>query len=58
MSNGVETGDELRAGDGVGVGDGVRDVDVDIVVNGDAKVWIGFPLTLIYKAGCCQQHFG
>jgi hypothetical protein len=45
----VETDDEVRAGDGVGTGDGVRDVDVDIIVNGDGKVGIGDSITITYK---------
>jgi hypothetical protein len=44
----VETG-EVRAGDGVGTGDVVRDVDVDIVVNGDGNFGMGVSITIIYK---------
>jgi hypothetical protein len=45
----VETGDEVRASDGVGTGDGVSDVDVDIVVNGDGKFGMGVSITIMCK---------
>ena len=45
----METGDKVRASDSVGTGDGVRDADVDIVVNNDGKVGIGDSITITYK---------